>query len=291
MWQLWSFKRSTLEVIEEEATEMEMSNMGRDQKKMEGNNTEGNDDEDEVNVDQTKQYEDCKDETDKELSSTEEEDNENKANENKDERKHVGSKQLEGGTKDRELQKPQLSKNMKNIGDCTLNKDRGFQKPALCVTFSQGGEGNSHQSEPSDSNSMGREEEDEVEEDASSSEPVWKKWKEAFSWNDFFYAIVFGLGPTSWDVLSDLRFGWRLAKSGDLSSAGLCYLFITIPGVFFVQDVFMMHIFKNCNSKVHTTVYFGTGLVATTAMALGFGIDPLLFQYPATILGRCSTKK
>ena len=187
--------------------------------------------------------------------------------------------------KDRGLQQPGFSK---NIGDCIPNKDRRFQQPALCVTFSQGGEGNSHQSEPSDSNSIGREHEEE--EDASSSEPVWKKWKEAFSWNDFFYAIVFGLGPTSWDVLSDLRFGWRLAKSGDLSSAGLCYLFITIPGVFFVQDVFLMHIFKNCSSKVHTTVYFGTGLVATTAMAIGFGLDPLLFQYPATILGRCSTE-
>ena len=43
------------------------------------------------------------------------------------------------------------------------------KKPPLCVTFSEG-EGNSHQSEPSDS-----EEEDEAR------ESVWKKWKEAFS--------------------------------------------------------------------------------------------------------------
>ena len=118
-------------------------------------------------------------------------------------------------------------------------------------------------------------------------ETFWKKWKEAFRWNDFFYGLIFGLAPTSWDVLSDLRFGGRLANSGDLSSAGLCYVFVTIPGVFFLQEVIMLHIFKNCSSKVNTIMYVAYGFLTTTGMALGFGVEPLLFQYPAMILG-CS---
>ena len=46
----------------------------------------------------------------------------------------------------------------------------------------------------------------------------------AFSWDNFFYAIIFGLGPTAWDVFSDLRFGHHLTEAGDIHSAGLCYL-------------------------------------------------------------------
>ena len=89
---------------------------------------------------------------------------------------------------------------------------------------------------------------------------------------------------------SDLRFGWSLAKSGDLSSAGLCYLFITIPGVFFLQEVIMLHIFKNCSSKVNSVLYVAYGVFTTTGMAIGFVVNPLLFQYPATILGTPSEK-
>ena len=126
-----------------------------------------------------------------------------------------------------------------------------------------------------------------VEEEEEIGETVWKKWRMAFCWSDFFYSIIFGLGPTAWDVLSDLRFGWSMAKAGDPSSAGLCYLFTTLPGFFFLQEVIMLHMFKDCSSKVNNTVVVLTTLVATSAMALGFLTDPLIFQYPATILG-CS---
>ena len=78
-----------------------------------------------------------------------------------------------------------------------------------------------------------------------------------------------------------------MARSGDLSSAGLCYLFTILPGFFFLQEVIMVHIFKDCSSKVNTTIVVATTLVATSALALGFLLKPLLFQYPATILG-CS---
>ena len=51
----------------------------------------------------------------------------------------------------------------------------------------------------------------------------------AFSWDNFFYAIIFGLAPTSWDVISDGLFAKRLTGDKDNQSAGLCYLFVVMP--------------------------------------------------------------
>ena len=59
-------------------------------------------------------------------------------------------------------------------------EDRNKKQP-LCVTFSEGEEGvvdNSHQSEPSDGNSIRVSIEEEEEDDTG--EPVWRKWKKAF---------------------------------------------------------------------------------------------------------------
>ena len=102
--------------------------------------------------------------------------------ENKDEQNHLQRREIDK-RKRREKKKMRL------------------QNPQLCIGFP---EGVSHQSEPSDPSNMGRREvliEEEADEDTG--ETVWKKWKEAFSWNDFFYAIIFGLFPTSWDVLRE----------------------------------------------------------------------------------------
>ena len=240
----------------------------KDDKNMDGNNSEGND----SDKDESKRSDDCKDETDKESSGTEEEEE----GENKEEQNHLRRREIEE-RKRREIEE-------RKRREIEERKRRG-RKPALHVTFSEG-EGNSHQSEAADVRGEVLIEE-EAGEGASAGESFWKKWKEAFRWNDFFYGLIFGLAPTSWDVLSDLRFGGRLANSGDLSSAGLCYVFVTIPGVFFLQEVIMLHIFKNCSSKVNTIMYVAYGFLTTTGMALGFGVEPLLFQYPATILG-CS---
>ena len=173
----------------------------------------------------------------------------------------------------------------------TSAKDRGSQKPVVLAMPSisqREGISNSQQSESSGENSIGTGfSEEEEEEDDTTGVAVLKQWRLAFCWNDFSYSIIFGLGPTAWDVISDLRFGWSMTKAGDPSSAGLCYLFTTLPGFFFLQEVIMLHAFKECSSRVNTTVVVATTLVATSAMALGFLTDPLLFQYPATILG-CS---
>ena len=210
------------------------------------------------------------DETDIEENSADEQD---EKDENNDEQNQDWRKKLE---------------NEKSTSD----KDEGSQKPVLLAMpgiSQREGICNFQQSESSGENSIGTgfsfgEEE---EEDDTTGVAVWKQWRMAFCWSDFFYSIIFGLGPTAWDVLSDLRFGWSMARAGDPSSAGLCYLFTTLPGFFFLQEVIMLHAFKECSSRVNTTVVVATTLVATSAMALGFLTDPLLFQYPATILG-CS---
>ena len=269
---LWSKEMSTLEVIAEEPEEMEKTKkaegQNEDEKMMDGNNTEGNE-----NEDGSKIYGNHKDENYKPSSSTEEEEEEEEEDE-----------KIAYENKDEQNRRKEIEKRKNR--DCRNGES---ERPPPCVTFPEGGEPvqNYNQIEPSDENNIGREVLIAEEEVDGAGEPLWKKWKNAFSWNDFFYAIIFGLGPTSWDVLSDLRFGWGLARSGDLSSAGLCYLFITIPGVFFLQEVMMLHVFKDCSSKVITMVHFATGFLATTAMAFGFWAEPLIFQWPATILG-CS---
>ena len=261
-----------------------------------------------VDMDETKIYEDCNDDTNKESCYTEEEEKEreeqekereeqekeqekeDKANENDETDKescYTQEEEQEREDKSNENKDKENHLRRKEIED--RNKNGGLQKQPLCVTFSEGEEGvvdNSHQSESSDGNSIRVLVEEEEEED-DTGEPVWKKWKKAFRWNDFFYGLIFGLGPTSWDVLSDLRFGRSLAESGDSSSAGLCFLFVTIPGAFFLQEVIMQHIFKDCSSKVNTMVFVASSIVATTAIAFGFYAEPLLFHWPATILG-CS---
>ena len=176
---LWSMRSTTLEVIKEEVDEME-KNTSKQEENNEEDSTEGNDNEDSLT-----------DETDKGLRGTEEEEDEKKPHENKDEQR----KQIENR-------------------DRTDYKNGALQKTSLCVTFSEEEDIiNSHQIESVDENRIGTGFLIEEQEKDGTREPFWNKWKKAFSWNDFFYAIIFGLGPTSWDVLSDLRFGGNLKNT------------------------------------------------------------------------------
>ena len=153
-----------------------------------------------VNMDETKIYEDCNDETDKESCYTEEEEKEreeqekereeqekeqekeDKANENDETDKescYTQEEEQEREDKSNENKDKENHLRRKEIED--RNKNGGLQKQPLCVTFSEGEEGvagNSHQSEPSDGNSIRVSIEEEEEDDTG--EPVWRKWKKAF---------------------------------------------------------------------------------------------------------------
>ena len=54
---------------------------------------------------------------------------------------------------------------------------------------------------------------------------------EAFSWNNFFYNLLFGLLPSALDILTDFRFASILDKSGQNTvTVGLAYAIILMPG-------------------------------------------------------------
>ena len=110
----------------------------------------------------------------------------------------------------------------------------------------------------------------------------------AFSWDNFFYAIIFGLGPTSWDVISDWWFAERLTEEAkDAQSAGLCYLFVCMPGLFCFQDLFLQWISKRFGWYVTTIVYIMFSLAATTTMIFVYWLDPLAFKLPSIFIGCC----
>ena len=70
---------------------------------------------------------------------------------------------------------------------------------------------------------------------------VWiKTWleetKECFTWGDFFFALIFGLAPTAWDMYTDLELASHLLEEENAHAAGLCYVFICLPGINLVKE-------------------------------------------------------
>ena len=60
------------------------------------------------------------------------------------------------------------------------------------------------------------------------------KAKESFNWDEMAYALFCGLLPTLWDTISDLHHGFVLEREGKVYQAGLCFFFLTNPGVFVI---------------------------------------------------------
>ena len=58
-----------------------------------------------------------------------------------------------------------------------------------------------------------------------------KATKECFNWGDFFFALIFGLAPTAWDMYTDLELASHLLEEENKHAAGLCYVFICLPGI------------------------------------------------------------
>ena len=63
-----------------------------------------------------------------------------------------------------------------------------------------------------------------------------KATKEYFNWDDFFYALIFGLAPTAWDMYTDLELASHLLEEENAHAAGLCYVFICLPGINLVKE-------------------------------------------------------
>ena len=60
--------------------------------------------------------------------------------------------------------------------------------------------------------------------------------KECFNWGDFFFALIFGLAPTAWDMYTDLKLASHLHEEENAHAAGLCYVFICLPGINLVKE-------------------------------------------------------
>ena len=66
---------------------------------------------------------------------------------------------------------------------------------------------------------------------------VWfKEAKEQFNWDDFFFCLIFGLAPTAWDMYTDLELASHLLENENAHAAGLCYVFICLPGINLVKE-------------------------------------------------------
>ena len=67
-----------------------------------------------------------------------------------------------------------------------------------------------------------------------------KTWLEetkgCFTWGDFFFALIFGLAPTAWDMYTDLKLATHLHEEENAHAAGLCYVFICLPGINLVKE-------------------------------------------------------
>ena len=120
---------------------------------------------------------------------------------------------------------------------------------------------------------------------------ILKEIKEHFNWNDFFFGLIFGLAPTAWDMYTDLELGSHLLVSEDEHAAGLCYLFICLPGINIVKEAVGEAVMNSHRSRsgillagLIMSLYFllGTGLVVGMGMLLW--LRPLIFHYPAVFV-------
>ena len=64
----------------------------------------------------------------------------------------------------------------------------------------------------------------------------FKETKGHFNWDDFFFNLIFGLAPTAWDMYTDLELASHLLESENSHAAGLCYVFICLPGINLVKE-------------------------------------------------------
>ena len=109
-------------------------------------------------------------------------------------------------------------------------------------------------------------------------------WGALFNWDDFGYSLILGFAPTTWDVFSDLRIAETLEDSGDIYSAGLSYLFVCLPGLHMINETLGEKLSDYSTALVLFINLVG-GVVLSSAMIVAFGTHPLLFRYPAILIG------
>lgn len=119
-------------------------------------------------------------------------------------------------------------------------------------------------------------------EDVFENEPSWRS---QFNWDDFGYSLILGFAPTAWDVFSDLRIATQLAEEyGEIHSAGLSYLFVCLPGLYLLNET-LGEVLSDCSSALVVIVNLASSVLFSSAMIAAFWMNPLLFRYPAILIG------
>ena len=117
-----------------------------------------------------------------------------------------------------------------------------------------------------------------------------KETKECFNWSDFFFALIFGLAPTAWDMYTDLELASYLLESENAHASGLCYVFICLPGINLVKEQ-VGEAASKLQSRVGVLLsglIMGLYFLMGTTIMVGLGVLlwhwPLAFHYPAVII-------
>ena len=117
-----------------------------------------------------------------------------------------------------------------------------------------------------------------------------KETKECFNWSDFFFALIFGLAPTAWDMYTDLELACYLLESENVHASGLCYVFICLPGINLVKEQ-VGEAASKLQSRVGVLLsglIMGLYFVMGATIMVGLGVLlwhwPLAFHYPAVII-------
>ena len=116
---------------------------------------------------------------------------------------------------------------------------------------------------------------------------LWLRCTRAFNWDDFFYSLILGLGPTAWDVIGDFVFGSALEQSGDFTTAGFCYFIICLPGMMFLLEFLLSRLQKafSIPQKGFDCLNVATVIISVATWVTCFLVNPLLFKYPAQVTG------
>ena len=92
--------------------------------------------------------------------------------------------------------------------------------------------------------------------------------RSSFKMDKFWYALIFGLLPTAWDVHTDISWGDRLWREGRVYAAALCWTFVCCTPAVAISE----YISKVTNSAL-------AGLVAEASLAASF--LSLVMWYPS----------
>ena len=61
-------------------------------------------------------------------------------------------------------------------------------------------------------------------------------FRSSFKMDKFFYALIFGLLPTAWDVHTDINWGDRLWREGRVYAAALCWMLVCFTPVIAITE-------------------------------------------------------